>query len=340
LITNPRTKGVNPVKPSIILLASILGVSAVMPAAGAEPPARSVADIQARHDRALIRELAEYLVANPRADDREQAYAALFNKAIEHDWFAETDELAGQYLKADPDGPVKALAQIILTMARAQAGHFDDALARYRELIQGLEPNEQEEFASTFSDSLASSAIAAGQFAAARQVYTTLLTRFKESPNLREKVQADLKRLDQVGKPVPAFTAEDIQGRSIKLTAYRGKYVLLDFWATWCGPCVAELPRLQAAYQAYHDAGFEIIGISLDESKAAVVDFVKARKIPWRQIHNAGGGGVNDLIEALGVTSIPATYLVDPEGTVIRLDLRGKVLDDTLAGLFKRQAAR
>ncbi len=99
-------------------------------------------------------------------------------------------------------------------------------------------------------------------------------------------------------------------------------------------PCVAEVPRLQAAYQSYHEAGFEIIGISLDESKAAVVDFVKARKIPWRQIHN--GGSATDLVEAFGVTSIPATYLVDPEGTIIRLDLRGKALDETLARLFKR----
>jgi peroxiredoxin len=326
------------VKTRISFIASFLAATAVSGTSGAEPPARSVAEIQARHDRALIRELAEYLVKNPRADDREQAFAALFNKAIEHDWFAETEELAGQYLKLDPDGPVKALAQIILTMARAHAGQFDDALARHRELIQGLEPTGQEEFASTFSDSLASSAIAVGQFAAARQVYATLLARFKDSPNLRQKVEADLKRLDQVGKPAPAFTAEDIEGRAIRLVAYRGKYVLLDFWATWCGPCVAEVPRLQAAYQSYHDAGLEIIGISLDESKAAVVDFVKARKIPWRQVHNAGGA--NDLIEALGVTSIPATYLVDREGTIIRLDLRGKALDETLARLFPRPPAR
>ncbi len=314
-----------------MILAGLIDVPAVR---GAEPPARSVAEIQARHDRGFIRELAEYLVKNPRADDREQAYAALFNKAIEHDWFAETEELGRQYLKVDPDGPVKPLAQIILMMARARAGHYDEALARHRELIQGLDPNEQEEFASTFSDSLATTAIATGQFDAARQVYTTLLARFNESPNLRQKVQADLKRLDLIGKLAPAFTAEDIQGQAIRLGAYRGKYVLLDFWATWCGPCVAEVPRLQAAYQAYHQAGLEIIGVSLDESKAAVVDFIKARKIPWRQIHNASGP--NDLVEALGVTSIPATYLIDPEGTIIRLDLRGKALDETLARLFKR----
>jgi peroxiredoxin len=307
-------------------------------AGAAEPAATSVAEIQVRHDRALIRDLAEYLGKNPNAEDRDQAYAALFNKAIEHDWFAETEELGRQYLKVDPDGPVKALAQIILTMGRAQAGQFDNALARFRELIQGLDPNDQEEFAASFSDSLAMSAVAAGEFGAAREVYATLLSRFGESPKLRQKVQTDLKRLDQVGKPAPSFAAEDIQGQPVRLASYHGKYVLLDFWATWCGPCIAELPRLQAAYQTYRDAGFEIIGVSLDETKTAVVDFVKSRKIPWRQVCNNGGSA--DLVEAFGVNSIPATYLIDPEGTIIRLDLRGKALDETLKRLLKRQAGR
>jgi peroxiredoxin len=319
------------------LVLALSGLMVGSGARGAEPPPTSVAEIQAKHDRAFIRELTEYLGKYPRAADRDQAYAALFNKAIEHDWFAETEELGRQYLKMDPDGPVKALAQIILTMARAQAGRFDDALAQFRQLIKGLDPSEQEEFAASFSDSFAVAAVAAGEYAIARQVHQTLLARFGESPNLRQKVQAELKRLEQVGKPAPAFVAEDLQGQPVRFSAYRGKYVLLDFWATWCGPCVAELPRLQAAYQTYHDAGFEIIGVSLDESKTAVVDFVKARKLPWRQIHNAGGTA--DLVAAFGVSSIPSTYLIDPEGTIIRLDLRGKALNQTLSRLLKRPAS-
>ena len=316
-------------------IALILTILAAVPLTlGAEPPATNVAEIQAKHDRAFIRDLTEYLGKYPKANDRDQAYAALFNKAIEHDWFAEVEDLGRQYLKTDPDGPVKALAQIIQTMARAQAGRYDDALARYRELIQGLDPNEQEEFAASFSDSFAGLAIAAGEFAVARQVYATLLSRFDESPNLRQKVQADLKRLDQIGRFATSFVAEDIRGQAVRLGAYRGKYVLVDFWATWCGPCVAELPRMQAAYQAYHDVGFEIIGVSLDESKAAVVDFVKTRKLPWPQIHN--GGAATDLVEAFGVRAIPATYLLDPESTIIRIDLRGKALEETLSRLLKR----
>jgi peroxiredoxin len=317
------------------MLAALAIIAAPAPVA-AEPPAASVAEIQARHDRALIRELSEYLAAHPRADDRDQAFAALFNKAIEHDWFAEVEDLGRQYLKSDPDGPVKALAQIIQTMARAQAGHYDEALARYRELVKGLDPNDQEEFATSFSDSFVALAVTAGEYGIARQAFAAVLDRFGDSPNLRQKVQSELRRLDLVGRTAPSFAAEDIRGKTIRSDAYRGKYVLLDFWATWCGPCVAELPRVQAAYRAYHESGLEIIGISLDETKDAVIEFVKARQIPWPQVHGPGASG--DLVQSLGVSSIPATYLIDPEGTIIRLDLRGKALDEALARLIKRPA--
>jgi peroxiredoxin len=318
---------------SILLAASVT----LRGAAGDEPAHTGVAHIQAKHDRALIAELADYIKKYPNADDREQAYAALFNKAIEHDWFAETDPLARHYLRTEPDGPVRALGQIIVTMARAQAGQFDEALAQYKELMQGLGQADQEEFAASFSDSFASAAIVAARFSVAREVYTTLLARFKDSPNLRQKIEADLKRLDLVGKPAPAFATEDISGHPVRLADYRGKYLLVDFWATWCAPCIGELPNLQAAYQAYRDAGFEIIGVSLDESKAAIADFAKARKVPWPQIHNASSSA--DLVELFGISSIPATYLIDPQGTIRRMDLRGKALDQSLAPALKRTAS-
>jgi peroxiredoxin/predicted negative regulator of RcsB-dependent stress response len=322
------------VRSTTLSVVVVLGTLPLVPMVhSAEPAPVNVAEIQAKHDRAFIRELSDYLRQNPKAEDRDQAYAALFNKAIEHDWFGEAEEQGRQYLKSDPEGPVKALAQIILTMGRAQAGQFDEALKRFRELMQGIGQNEQEEFAASFADNLATAAITAGEFGIAREVYTALLSRFSDSPNLRQKVQRDLKRLDKVGKPAPSFTSEDINGKAVRLDAYRGKYVLIDFWATWCAPCIGELPRLQAAYRTYHDAGFAIIGVSLDESKTAVVDFARARNLPWPQLHNASGSA--DLVEGFGVSSIPATYLIDPEGTVIRLDVRGKALDETLKRLIK-----
>ena len=202
--------------------------------------------------------------------------------------------------------------------------------------MQGLGQNEQEEFAASFSDTLATAAIAAGEFAVARQVYTTLLARFGESPNLRQKVEAELKRLDKVGKPAPRFAAEDIKGKTVRLDAYRGKYVLVDFWATWCAPASPSCPGSRPPIARITTPASRSSASASTRSKTAVVDFAKVRNIPWPQLHNASGSA--DLVEAFGVSSIPATYLIDPEGTIIRLDLRGKALDQTLSRLIKPPA--
>jgi len=293
----------------------------------------SVAEIQNRHDRSLVRELGEYLIKNPKAEDRDQAYAALFNKVIEHDWFAENQEAAERYLKDQPEGPVRSLAQVIAVMAKAKAKQFPDALTRYKELIQGLTLAEQEEFASSFSETFAAAAVAAGEIGTAAQVYQTLAAKFPESAAVKQRAEAELGRLARVGKPAPNIEATDVEGKTVRLASLRGKYVLVDFWATWCTPNIVELPRLQEAYKKYHAAGLEIVSVSLDDTRTAVVDFVKARKIPWIQLHNTTAGV--DLVEAFGVASIPATYLIDPQGTIIRLDLRGGSLDEALGNLIK-----
>jgi peroxiredoxin len=313
-----------------LALLSLLAMT-IQTARGEGAP-KSVADLQAAHDRALIRDLAAYILANPTSSDVDQAYMALFDKVIEHDWFAEHEDVAKQYLAAFPDGPVASLARIVATMARAHAGRFDEALARYKELMGSLGKTEQEEFAANFADSLASASTAAGEYGVSRQVYEILLGRYGDSPTLRQKVRDELIRLELVGKPAPSVAVSDVKGAPLRLSELRGKYVLVDFWATWCAPCVAELPRLQAAYARYRDSGFEIVGVSLDESKTALTDFVQVRKVNWRQVHNASGGG--DLVEAFGVKTIPATFLIDPNGVITRLELRGPALDEALTKLL------
>jgi thiol-disulfide isomerase/thioredoxin len=225
------------------------------------------------------------------------------------------------------------MAQIVATMARAEEGKFAEAAVEFKSLMKALDKQEQEEFASNFADSLASAATVAGEFEVAKQVYEALLDRFSESLPLRAKVKDDLSRIEMVGKPAPNLPVRDRAGVTFKLSEYKGKYVLVDFWATWCAPCLAELPNLQAAYKTYHDKGLDVVSVSLDETTTPLNDFLKTHAMPWRQVHNASAGG--DVVDAFGVNTIPATFLIGPDGNVIRLELRGAALNKALANLIK-----
>ena len=128
----------------------------------------------------------------------------------------------------------------------------------------------------------------------------------------------------------PAFAVNDLEGEPLSLDQYKGKVVLIDFWATWCGPCINELPNVLQAYTKYHKDGFDIIGISLDKDRNKLTQFIQKEKMPWRQYFD-GQGWQNSLAKKYGVNSIPATYLLDGEGRIIGVDLRGSALEDAVA---------
>lgn len=136
-----------------------------------------------------------------------------------------------------------------------------------------------------------------------------------------------------VGKAFPDFAEKDTAGQPLSVAGLKGKVVLVDFWATWCGPCVAELPNVTAAYDKYKGKGFEIVGISLDEDRAALDTFVKEHKMNWPQFFD-GLGWKNKLAEQFGIQSIPATFLLDQKGTIVAKNLRGDALDKELAKLL------
>src|SRR5258706_153896 len=122
------------------------------------------------------------------------------------------------------------------------------------------------------------------------------------------------------GTKFPDFNEKDLTGKPLSIANYKGKIVLVDFWATWCGPCVGELPNVLKTYEKYHDKGFEIVGISLDSDKAKLTSFMEMQKMTWRQYFDGKGWG-NKLAGKYGVGSIPATYLLDGEGKIIAKNL-------------------
>ena len=138
-----------------------------------------------------------------------------------------------------------------------------------------------------------------------------------------------------VGAVFPTFAEPDLDGKPLDLAAYKGKVVLIDFWATWCGPCVGELPNVLAAYAKYHAKGFEIIGISLDKDHDKLTSFIKEKDMAWPQYFD-GQGWQNKLSTKYGVNSIPATFLLDGEGKIVAKGLRGDALDQKLATLLAK----
>lgn len=137
-----------------------------------------------------------------------------------------------------------------------------------------------------------------------------------------------------VGSVAPDFSQQTPDGKMLKLSDLRGKYVLIDFWASWCGPCRRENPNVVRMYERYKAKGFEILGVSLDQNRERWLDAIAADGLKWPQVSDLKGWA-NAVAQNYEVSSIPKTILVDPKGVIVAKDLRGQTLESMLSQLFK-----
>jgi len=180
-----------------------------------------------------------------------------------------------------------------------------------------------------------------GGEALSKQAYETFGPIFAKSKNdsirqMAESFQGTLRRLALPGNPMK-ITGTLLNGQPFDQSTLAGKIVLVDFWATWCGPCIAEIPNVLEQYQKYHSKGCEVVGISLDQERDALEKFVTERKIPWPILFepSEGSGWQHPLASYYGISGIPTVILIGKDGNVVSLNARGERLGELLDELFK-----
>ncbi|MFH6995070.1 redoxin domain-containing protein [Flavobacterium sp. FlaQc-48] len=162
-----------------------------------------------------------------------------------------------------------------------------------------------------------------------------LLDKSQQNSTYVKELQELVKVLNglQIGKKAPDFVSKDPEGKPVRFSENLKGYTLVDFWASWCGPCRKENPNIVAAYKEFHDKGFNIIGISLDKKKENWIKGIKDDNLNWLQVSELIYWN-SEIAKLYGVRAIPANYLVDSKGIIVARNLRGEELQTTLQSLL------
>lgn len=185
--------------------------------------------------------------------------------------------------------------------------------------------------------------MATGSYDSAKQIFAAIEKAATRSDDAqlatmaKEAVVPELTRLNLLGAK-PKIEGAVFAGGKFDWSQYKGKVVLLDFWATWCGPCRQELPNVEKTYEKYHSQGFDVVGISLDDSKEKLADFLAREKLPWTILFDEDpskqGWEGAAMTKEFAINSIPATFLVDRAGKVVSISARGDDLEPQVKKLL------